>query len=315
MNSENTGKNTVVDIAVLGHILNEKIIFPDREIYPVLGSPVAYSSVCMSSLGVRVGIVTKIGKDFPQKLFNVFDEVKVDRTGVGISANSTNNELIYDKKGNKTLKFLTKADDIYFNNIPQSYYNAQILCFSPMDYEVGMDTIIKAKKLNRITAADIGGYGGGTSDTYPVTKNGHEIEEMCPYVDIIKGSIEDYGHIFGAGIGDEKWISEKIIKWGAKISLITLGKEGIFCMTEQEYYHTPAYPSENIIDRTGAGDCFFAGFLAKYIESRDPYISSLYGSATTSYVIERSGGVIKSRMPGIKEVDKRVKLIQEIIEK
>ena len=33
-----------IEIAVLGHILNEKIIFPDKEIYPVLGSPVAYSS-------------------------------------------------------------------------------------------------------------------------------------------------------------------------------------------------------------------------------------------------------------------------------
>ncbi|MDD5600494.1 MAG: carbohydrate kinase family protein, partial [Actinomycetota bacterium] len=64
----------MVDIAVLGHILKEKIIFPDREIYPVLGSPVAYSSVCMASLGVDVGIVTKIGKDFPEELLKVFNE-------------------------------------------------------------------------------------------------------------------------------------------------------------------------------------------------------------------------------------------------
>jgi hypothetical protein len=63
----------LVDIVVLGHILNEKIVFPDREIYPVLGSPVAYSSVCMASLDVKIGIVTKIGKNFPQNLLHVFD--------------------------------------------------------------------------------------------------------------------------------------------------------------------------------------------------------------------------------------------------
>ena len=68
-------KVDMVDIVVLGHILNEKIVFPDREIYPVLGSPVAYSSVCMSSLGVNIGIVSKVGKNFPQKLLHVFDEL------------------------------------------------------------------------------------------------------------------------------------------------------------------------------------------------------------------------------------------------
>jgi sugar/nucleoside kinase (ribokinase family) len=307
------GSNPVVDIVVMGHILNEKIVFPDREIYPVLGSPVAYSSVCMSSLGIKVGIVTKIGKDFPQKLFKVFDEVGVDRTGVAICPNSTNNELIYDEKGSKVLKFLTKADDVCYDDIPSKYYDAKIFCFSPMDYEVGIETMKSIKKLGKVTAADIGGYGGGTSDSYPVLKNGDEIREMCPYLDIIKGSIEDYGHIFGAGIGDEKQISENILKWGTKISLVTLGKEGAFFMTENDCLHIPAYPSEDIIDRTGAGDCFFAGFLAKYIGSRDPFLSSIYGNATTSYVIERSGGVVKERMPDIKEVEKRAELIRGLM--
>ena len=104
-----------LDIAVLGHILNEKIIFPDKEIYPVLGSPVAYSTACMASLGVRIGIVTKIGKDFPKDLLKVFDQLGIDRKGITIGENSTNNELIYDKLGNKTVNFITKAEDIFFD--------------------------------------------------------------------------------------------------------------------------------------------------------------------------------------------------------
>ncbi|MDD3818580.1 MAG: hypothetical protein PHG41_01915, partial [Actinomycetota bacterium] len=74
----------MVDIVILGHILKEKIIFPDREIYPVLGSPVAYSSVCLASLGVDVGIVTKIGKNFPEELLKVFNETKVNIEGIKI---------------------------------------------------------------------------------------------------------------------------------------------------------------------------------------------------------------------------------------
>ena len=51
------------EIIVVGHILNEKIVFPDRVIAPVLGSPAAYSSVCLASLGVKVGVVSKIGSE------------------------------------------------------------------------------------------------------------------------------------------------------------------------------------------------------------------------------------------------------------
>lgn len=49
------------DLIVIGHILNETIKLPDRTIAPVLGSPTAYCSVIASRLGVKTGVVTKIG--------------------------------------------------------------------------------------------------------------------------------------------------------------------------------------------------------------------------------------------------------------
>ena len=131
----------MVDIVCLGHILNEKIIFPDRVIYPVLGSPVAYSSVCMASLGVDVGVVTKIGSDFPKELLRVFSEIGVDTSGIITGKTSTNNELIYDKNGDKTLKFISKADDIGIEDIPEKYKDSKIFCICPMDYEVNIENL------------------------------------------------------------------------------------------------------------------------------------------------------------------------------
>lgn len=45
-----------LELVVIGHILNETIVFPDRTISPVLGSPAAYFSVVFSKPGVRTGI-------------------------------------------------------------------------------------------------------------------------------------------------------------------------------------------------------------------------------------------------------------------
>ena len=231
-----------VDIVILGHILNEKIIFPDKEICPVLGSPAAYSSSCMASLGVEISIVTKIGKDFPKDLLKVFNQLEINQKGIVTGENSTNNELIYDKQGNKTVNFITKAEDIFFEDIPSSYLNARIFYICPMDYEIDIKTIKKIYDLGKIMAVDIGGYGGGTSDTHPKKKSGYEIKELCSFFDIVKGSIEDYSHIFGVGIGDEREVSRKIIQWGAKISLITLGEEGSFVKTKYKEYYIPAFP-------------------------------------------------------------------------
>jgi len=304
-----------LDIVVLGHILNEKIIFSDdKEIYPVLGSPVAYSSACMASLGVRTGIVTKIGEDFPKKLLKIFQQLSINQEGIKMGEKSTNNELIYDKEGNKTVKFITKAEDIFFEDIPSSYLNTKIFYICPMDYEIDTKTIKKIYDLGKIMAVDIGGYGGGTSDTHPKEKSGYEIKELCPFFDIVKGSIEDYYHIFGVGVGDEKEVSRKIIQWGAKISIITLGEEGSFVKTKDKEYYIPAFPTplNEILDRTGAGDCFSAGFLTHFLHNRDPYASAVYASATTSYVIEQSGGVVVERMPKKKEIERRIKIINNI---
>lgn len=301
-----------VEIIVMGHILNEKIVFPDKVIAPVLGSPTAYSAVSMAKLGVNVGIVTKIGEDFPKSLFKVFDEVSVVQDGISVGQNSTNNELIYDEKGYKTLKYITRADDLFLQDVPDSYLDAKIIYICPMDHEVNIETIRKIAELGKTMAVDLGGYGGGTTALHPSDKSGYEIRELCPYFSIVKASIEDCSYIFGSGI-DESDIAEKILAWGAKICAITLGEKGSFVKTRDKEQHVAPFPIENVVDQTGAGDCYAAGFLTHFLHSEDPFASAVYASATTSYAIERSGGVVLERMPNREEVERRVEIINKIM--
>jgi sugar/nucleoside kinase (ribokinase family) len=304
-----------VEIIVIGHILNEKIIFPDKVIAPVLGSPTAYSSVCIAKLGVKVGVVTKIGKDFPKSLFNVIDEVQVVQDGISVGQQSTNNELIYDEKGYKTLKYITRAEDIFFEDVPDSYLDAKIFYICPMDHEVNVGAIRKIAELGKCMAVDLGGYGGGTTALHPADKGGEEIKELCPYFSIVKASIEDCTYIFGAEIGNERDIAEKILGWGANICAITLGARGSFVKTQDRELYVPPFPDTltRIADQTGAGDCYAAGFLTHFLRSEDPFASALFATATTSYVIERSGGVVQERMPDQQEVERRVGIINEIM--
>ena len=72
-----------IDLVVIGHLLKEKIVFSDgRETGSVLGSPCAYTSVAAARLGIKTGIVTKVGEDMPKDLLNVFKEVEIDTQGM-----------------------------------------------------------------------------------------------------------------------------------------------------------------------------------------------------------------------------------------
>ena len=83
----------------------------------------------MARLGVNVGVVTKIGTDFPKDLLKVFEEASVNTSGIKIGKHSTNNELIYNQRGYKTLKYLTKAEDIEYADVPDSYWDADIFYY------------------------------------------------------------------------------------------------------------------------------------------------------------------------------------------
>lgn len=310
------GASAGPDVVLAGHILNEKVVFPDRVLYPVLGSPVAYCSVCLARLGADVGIVTKIGDDFPQQLLSVFRETGVDTAGVRVEGVSTRNELIYQADGRKILRFLARAPSIGYPDFPDRYLRAKIIYVCPMDHEVSLDAIRQLSRLGRTMVVDLGGFGGATSADHPPAKDGAELRDLCPYFDVVKGSIEDLGHILGASPTDEEAVAERLLGFGSRVAVITLGARGAYVRTGERGTHYPPYLGQqaDVVDQTGAGDCFSAGFLFAYCRTRDAFSATLYGNAVTSYVIERTGGVVADRMASRAEADRRAEVIRSRLE-
>ena len=288
-----------IQVAVAGHILNERVIFPDHELYPVLGSPAAYSSICLASLGVDVGVVTTIGRDFPEALLRAFDHPRLNRDGIRGGETSTCNELIYNPDGHKTLRFMSRAEEIGIEHFPDRYLQADLIYVCPMDWEVDGDTIAKLSAGGRRLMADAGGFGGGTSEKHSVERSTAALKGLARYFEVVKASIEDLEYILGMAEEDYARGAAEILQAGARVAVVTLGAKGACVATAQGQRVLPAYldGSAQFIDPTGAGDCFAAGFIAKYLESFDPYESALFGNAVTSYVIERTGGASLARMP------------------
>lgn len=299
-----------VDIVVIGSIIKETIVFRNRQIGPVIGSPLAYSSLVMAAQGKRVGIVTYYGNDMNE----IISELDVlDLRGVLPHAHTTTNLLVYKQDGTKYVEYQKKAPNLHFEDIHKDFLKCNFFKVCPMDYEVDLELVKKLRDLGKVIFADLGGYGGATSDVrYSVDQEigRTTIETLCKNAAIIKASAEDITSIIPGKTPEQA--AQYFVDVGAGTVVLTLGPDGaMYKIGNRAPVHCPPFDAlseepDGLLDFTGAGDSFGAGFMASYIDHRDIEAAVINGNATASLVIQRSGGCTFNRMPSRERIEKRI---------
>lgn len=90
------------------------------------------------------------------------------------------------------------------------------------------------------------------------------LRRMLGYATITKPSLDDAQSVFGAGEAPETYIT-MFHEMGPEIVVLTMGADGILLSDGGEPAHIPALPVE-VVDATGAGDSFWAGFLVALLD-------------------------------------------------
>lgn len=295
-----------LDVVVTGNVINETIKFPTKTIGPVLGSPAAYSSLVMSAVGAKVGLVSYYGSDTSGWLDKHLD--KVSHRGLIRHERSTTNTLNYRKDGTKYVEYGYKAPNIFAKDIPDDYLECGYYYICPMDYEIDISVNKMLMEMGKKVVVDLGGYGGATSKEHHTIfepKGDRILSEAAKYSSIIKASREDLTHI-APGMNLDS-ISRYFFSKGAKICVVTLGEKGCYYKkSDEKEVFINGFVSDNPIDFTGAGDSFGAGFMASLCHNPDIERAIEFGNAVASLVIEKTGGCIKARMPSLDDVKKRI---------
>ncbi|MDE3245417.1 MAG: sugar kinase [Acidobacteriota bacterium] len=86
----------------------------------------------------------------------------------------------------------------------------------------------------------------------------------------------------------------QVLKFGPKVLVIKRGEYGSVLMTEDSVFSAPAYPLEDIVDPTGAGDTFAGGFLGKLAQLGRMDLPALKnavitGTVMASFTVEQFG--------------------------
>lgn len=104
---------------------------------------------------------------------------------------------------------------------------------------------------------------------------------------------------------------------GPKMILIKKGEHGVLFYSDKFIFSVPAYPTEKVIDPTGAGDTFaggFMGYLAKVDKINEATLKKAiaYGTVTASFNVE-DFGVNKTSHLTIRELEERLGKFRKII--
>ncbi|RLG59585.1 hypothetical protein DRN86_04005, partial [Candidatus Geothermarchaeota archaeon] len=151
---------TRVILTTIGH-LSHDLISLSTGTYEALGGSSAYVSLILAKFNVKVGLVTKVGKDFKKEYFNLLEKSEIDLKGFKmINGKTTSFKNVYTD-GDRRQFLISLCKKIRLNDVPEGYFESKILHFGPIFKEISYNLIKEANKRGVNVALDVQGFCRG----------------------------------------------------------------------------------------------------------------------------------------------------------
>lgn len=284
------------------------------------GAP-ANVAVAVARLGGKSAFIGKAGNDMHGRfLKKTLTENKVDCSALILDENYFTTLAFVDLKedGEREFSFARKhgadkmltKDDIPLDLIKNSkifHFGSVSLTDEPSRSATLFGTE-KARELGIAVAYDPNYRASLWSDEETAKR---EMRNGAKLADLIKVSDEETELLTGEA--DCEKAAEKLIEGGAKIAVVTLGKDGAYVRSKDGGNYVKGF-SVNAIDCTGAGDAFWGGFLLKAAQSskkadeitlEEATDFALFGNAVASLCVEKHGAI--PSLPDLDTVENRLK--------
>jgi sugar/nucleoside kinase (ribokinase family) len=90
------------------------------------------------------------------------------------------------------------------------------------------------------------------------------------------------------GTKDPRAGAQLLLAGGARCAAVTLGSQGAWAFTREAAEFQPAYPVE-VVDTTGAGDCFHAAFMAGFLDGWPLTETLQFANAAAALAVQKLG--------------------------
>ncbi len=268
----------------------------------VSGGSAANTIVGVASLGARGAFVGKVKDD---ELGRVFAHdiraagVAYDTPPASDGPSTARCYVLVTPDGERTMNtFLGAAQDLHPNDIdPDTIAAAQVIYLEGYlwDPPHAKEAFLKAAKIahgaERSVALTL-------SDAFCVDRYRGEFLDLIRSgtVDLVFANEHELHSLYQTADFDT---AVAALRNDAKLAVVTRSDKGCLVVTREETDAVPASPIERVVDATGAGDLFAAGFLVGIARGNDLRSSARLGALVAAEVIQHIGARPETSLKGL----------------
>ncbi len=288
------------DVIVVGE-LNIDLILNQIEGFPEVGKEIladkmtltlgSSSAICasnLSSLGLKVAFIGKLGNDiFGQFIINELKNKGVDtsliiiddtlKTGATVALSYDEDRAMITHQGAMSHLGINDIDE-------EQLKQAQHLHFSSYFFQPGfkgaLDSLFKkAKNAGLTTSLDV--------QWDPAEKWDLDLQNVLPLVDVFIPNEVELQKLTGQENLD---LAVKSIQNKSKYTVIKCGNKGSILCYGNEKINKEPFLNINVVDTIGAGDSFNAGYISKFVKGKTPEECQVFGNLMGAVSTTKSGG-------------------------
>lgn len=273
------------DICCIGHITKDKIVTPHRVVYMAGGTSFYFAYA-----------INQLPKDVSFSLVTSMDPTetepaeKMRQAGIDVTLNASRNtvffENIYGENQNeRKQRVLAKADPFtieQLEHVDAKVYHLGSLLSDDFSNEV-VEYLAKKGKVS----IDVQGYLREVRDekVYPIDwKDKLKVLKNTYYLMVNEIDMETI-----TGLKDAHEAAKLLHSGGVTEVIITLGSEGSLIYVDDTFYEIPAYAPHKVVDATGCGDTYSAGYLYQRTLGATPTEAGKFAAAMCTIKLEHNG--------------------------
>lgn len=292
---------TPLPILIVGSMAFDDLGLPTGQFDDTVGGSATYGAYAATAFA-PVRLVAVVGKDFPEAELRALSARNADTAGIEIADGRTfrwAGKYSDNLSSRATLDTQLNVFADFQPKIPASFAETPLVLLGNIHPALQLSVLSQVKSPKLVVADTMNFWIDGEPKL---------LREMLSKIDLLVINEEEVRQL--ANEHNVAKAAKIVCGMGPKHLIVKRGEYGALFFDQNGAFFAPAYPLEDVVDPTGAGDSFAGGFLGYLAKTGDLSSAGLrraviVASATASFCVEAVG---PARLAKLTEADVRARL-------
>lgn len=242
-----------IQLVTIGSVAFDTLSTPFGRRKKVIGGAATHASVAASFFAPSLGLVGVVGDDFPDAYRALLRRKRVGLEGLTRAPGKTfhwTGRYEGDMAVAKTLSTELGVFATFDPSVPAAWRKAPFLFLANIEPSI-QERVLKQMHRPRFTLLD-------TMNLWIATRR-QALLKTIKQVDAVVLNDQEIRQLTGENALIKA--ARACLKMGPNWVFLKRGEHGATLIGKDEYFHLPAYPTDKVVDPTGAGDSFAGGLM------------------------------------------------------